>query len=259
MSAGRIGVERVGAVARVTIGNVERRNTLTETMRTELADAMAALDADAAVRAIVLTGEGDRAFAAGGDVAELGRRTLEEQRRVMENGSVFAAVARVRAPIVAAINGVCLGGGLELALACDVRVAGTGARFGQPEVALGLIPGGGGTQMLPRIVGMGHALHLILTGQVVDAAEAHRIGLVHEVVEPAAVVARAHEIADRIAARGPLAVRAAKEATRRALELPLDEGRALERALFERCFASDDRKEGVAAFLERRDPIFAGR
>ena len=259
MSAGRIGVERVGAVARVTIENAERRNTLTETMRTELADAMAALDADPAVRAIVLTGAGDRAFAAGGDVAELGRRTLEEQRRVMEHGSVFAAVARVRAPIVAAINGVCLGGGLELALACDVRVAGTGARFGQPEVALGLIPGGGGTQMLPRIVGMGHALHLILTGQLIDAAEAHRIGLVHEVVEPARVLARAHEIADGVAARGPLAVRLAKEATRRALELPLDEGRALERALFERCFASDDRKEGVAAFLERRDPSFTGR
>lgn len=259
MSAGRIAVERVGAVARVTIDDPERRNTLTETMRTELADAMAALDADAAVRAIVLTGAGDRAFAAGGDVAELGRRTLDEQRRVMEHGSVFAAVARVRAPVVAAIEGVCLGGGLELALACDVRVAGGGARLGQPEVGLGLIPGGGGTQMLPRIVGMGHALHLVLTGRVVDAAEAYRIGLVHEVVERGHALARAHAIADGIAGRGPLAVRAAKEATRRALELPLDEGRALERALFERCFDSDDRKEGVAAFLERRDARFVGR
>lgn len=258
MSAGRIVVERAGHVARVTIENAERRNALTDGMRTELADAMAALDADAAARAVVLTGAGDRAFAAGGDIAELGRRTLEEQRRVMENGSVFAAVARVRLPIVAAINGVCLGGGLELALSCDVRVAGTGARFGQPEVALGLIPGGGGTQMLPRIVGMGHALHLILTGTAIDAAEAHRIGLVHEVVEPARVLARAHEIAAGIAARGPLAVRLAKEATRRALELPLDEGRALERALFERCFDSDDRREGVAAFLERRDARFVG-
>jgi len=258
MSAGRIVVERAGHVARVTIDNPERRNTLTEGMRTELAEAMAALDADATVRAIVLAGAGDRAFAAGGDVAELGRRTLEEQRRVMENGSVFAAVARVGLPIVAAINGVCLGGGLELALACDVRIAGSGARLGQPEVALGLIPGGGGTQMLPRIVGMGHALHLILTGDAIDAAEAHRIGLVHEVVEPERVLARAEEVAAGIARRGPVAVRAAKHATRRALELPLDEGRALERALFERCFASADRQEGVAAFLERRAAHFTG-
>jgi enoyl-CoA hydratase len=165
----------------------------------------------------------------------------------------------VRKPVVAAINGVCLGGGLELALACDIRIAAAHARFGQPEVTLGLIPGGGGTQMLPRIVGMAHALRLVLTGDIIDAYEALRMGLVHEVVPGDALEARALSMATLIASKGPLAVRAAKEATRAALDLPLEEGRQLEMALFDRCFASDDRVEGVTAFLERRAPRFAGR
>lgn len=260
MSEGRILQGRTGSVAVVTIDHPERRNALSQAMRTALAEAMRAADDDAEVRAIVLTGAGDRAFAAGGDVAELARRTLEEQRRVMEDGSVFGAVARVRAPIVAAINGLCLGGGLELALACDLRIAAPHARFGQPEVALGIIPGGGGTQLLPRVVGLGQALRLVLTGEIVDAAEALRIGLVHEVV-PAdvSVLDRALAVAATIAGQGPIAVRAAKAATWRALDLPLEEGRANERALFERCYASEDRHEGVAAFLEKRAPRFTGR
>ena len=246
-------------MALLTIDHVEKLNALSEAMRVELADAMQAADADADVRAIVLTGAGDRAFAAGGDVGELGRRTLDEQRRVMANGSVFGAVRRVRKPIVAAINGVCLGGGLELALSCDIRIAASHARFGQPEVAIGVIPGGGGTQLLPRVVGLGAALRLVLTGESIGADEALRIGLVHEVVAADALAGRAMAVAEVIASRAPLAVRAAKEATRAALDLPFEEGRQLEVALFERCFASEDRVEGVRAFLARATPEFRGR
>ena len=257
--SGKVRLERDGAVALVTIDHVEKQNALSESMRAELSLAMEEADDDAETRVIILTGAGDQSFAAGGDIRELGRRTLADQRRVMENGSVFGAVRRVRKPVIAAINGVCLGGGLELALSCDIRIAAAHARFGQPEVTLGLIPGGGGTQMLPRIVGMAHALRLVLTGDIIGADEALRMGLVHEVVPGDALDARTLAMATLIASKGPLAVRAAKEATRAALDLPLEEGRQLEMALFDRCFASDDRVEGVTAFLERRAPRFAGR
>ena len=259
MTGGRIAVERHGAVARLVIDHAEKHNALSESMRTALAEEMQRADEDGDVRSIVLTGAGERSFAAGGDISELAKRSLEDQRRVMANGSVFGAVRRVRKPIVAAINGVCLGGGLELVIACDIRIAASHARFGQPEVAIGLIPGGGGTQMLPRIVGMGHALRLVLTGEPIDAAEALRIGLVHEVVDGALLANRAMTVATTIAERGPMAVAAAKEATRAAFDLPLEEGRQVELALFERCFASDDRIEGVNAFLAKRTPRFGGR
>jgi enoyl-CoA hydratase len=257
--SGRIAAERVGHVAVLTIDHAEKHNALSAEMRIALADAMASADADDAVRAIVLTGAGDKAFAAGGDIRELATRTLDEQRAVMANGSVFGAVRRVATPVIAAVNGVCLGGGLELAMSCDVRIAAEHARFGQPEVAIGLIPGGGGTQLLPRIVGQGHALRLVLTGDVIDAGEAHRIGLVSEVVAGRKLMERALEVAHVIASRGPLAVRAAKRATLAALDLPFEDGRQLECSLFEACFTSADRVEGVDAFLARRSPAFEGR
>jgi len=256
---GRILTERVGAVARITVDHVERRNALSEAMRDGLAAAVAEADGDATVRCVVITGAGEQAFVAGGDIRELASRSLEEQRRVMAHGSVFGAVRRVRTPVVAAINGACLGGGLELALACDIRVAASHARFGQPEVAIGLIPGGGATQMLPRIVGMGAALRLVLTGEAVDAIEALRMGLVDEVVEGAELPDRAMAVALTIASRAPLATQAAKEAVRAALDQPFEAGRQLEVALFERCFASRDRTEGVEAFLGKRPPAFEGR
>lgn len=256
MSEGRIATARDGAIATVTIDNEARRNTLTAQMRLDLADALGALDGDPRVRVIVITGAGDRAFVSGGDVRELGERTLEEQRAVMANGSVFGAVRRVRTPIVAAINGLCLGGGLEIALGCDIRIAANHARLGQPEVALGLIPGGGGTQMLPRVVGQAQALRLVLTGEAIDAYEALRIGLVHEVVDRERVMERARDVASVIASRSPNAVRAAKAATRAALDLPFEEGRQFELRLFEECFERTDRREGVSAFLEKRPPRF---
>lgn len=256
---GRVRTERLGAVVRLTIDHEERHNALSEAMRASLTDEMQRADEDDEVRCIVLTGAGERAFAAGGDIRELASRTIDEQRRVMENGSVFGAVRRVRTPIVAAINGVCLGGGLELALSCDLRIAARHARFGQPEVAIGLIPGGGATQMLPRIVGVGAALGLVLTGEPIDAQEALRIGLVHEMVDEYQLQDRAVAVATTIASRAPIAVQCAKEATRAALDLPFEAGRELEVALFARCFESADRLEGVQAFLGKRAPRFEGR
>jgi enoyl-CoA hydratase len=182
-----------------------------------------------------------------------------DQWRTMKAPTIFEAVERCPKPVIAAVNGFCLGGGMELALACDIRIASNGARFGQPEVNLGIIPGGGGTQRLPRIVGLGAALRLILSGDLIDAGEALRLRLVEEVVEPSQLIDRALTIAGTIASKSPVAVAAAKEATRAALSLPLEEGLKLETALFQLCFASEDKAEGVRAFLEKRAANFGGR
>jgi enoyl-CoA hydratase len=162
-------------------------------------------------------------------------------------------------PVIAAVNGFCLGGGMELALACDIRIASATAKFGQPEVNLGIIPGGGATQRLPRVIGLGGALRLILTGELISAQEALRLRLVEEVTEPAALLDRAMQLAGTVASRSPVAVTAAKEATRAALSLPLDDGLKLESALFQLCFSSADKAEGVRAFLEKRAAEFTGR
>ncbi len=208
---------------------------------------------------MVVTGAGDKAFVAGADIGEFEGRTPVDQCRVMNGPTMFDAVERCPKPVIAAVNGYCLGGGMELALACDIRIASATARFGQPEVNLGIIPGGGGTQRLPRLVGSGAALKLMLTGDMIDAAEALRLGLVDEVVEPGALLDRALALADVIASKSPVAVAAAKEATRAALSLPLDDGLKLETALFQVCFASADRAEGVRAFLEKRSAQFTGK
>jgi enoyl-CoA hydratase len=251
--------ERRGAVVLLTLNHPERRNALSEPMRRALIAAVDDATLEPEVRAIVITGAGDRAFAAGADIRELAARSPVEQQRVMHERRVYDAVAAVPKAVVAAVNGACLGGGLELALAADVRVAATGATFGQPEVRLGLIPGGGATQRLPRVVGVGAALKLVLSGDAIPADEALRLGLVDEVVPAAEVVPRALALADRIAANGPMAVAAAKQAVRAALDLPLAAGLALERALFLLAFASDDREEGTRAFLEKREPEFRDR
>lgn len=248
-----------GRSALITINRPEKRNALDAQVRSAFLDAIAAAHANDAVRAIVVTGAGDKAFVAGADIGEFEGRTTVEQWRVMKGATIFDAVERCPKPVIAAVNGYCLGGGMELALACDFRIASSSARFGQPEVNLGIIPGGGGTQRLPRIVGLGAALKLVLTGDMVDAAEALRLGLVEEVVEPAALLDRALALAESIATKSPVAVAAAKEATRAALSLPLDDGLKLETALFQVCFASADRTEGVRAFLEKRSAQFTGK
>jgi enoyl-CoA hydratase len=243
----------------LTINRPDKRNALNGAVRCALLGALDAAARDSTVRVVVLTGAGDKAFVAGADIAEFEGRTPVDQFRVMKQPTIFEAVERLSKPVIAAINGFCLGGGMELALACDIRIASSTARFGQPEVNLGIIPGGGGTQRLPRVVGLGAACRMILTGDLIDAAEALRLRLVEEVVAADALMDRAVAIAETIAAKSPVAVSAAKEATRAALSLPLEEGLKLERALFQLCFASEDKVEGVRAFLDKRTPTFPGR
>jgi enoyl-CoA hydratase len=251
--------ERRGAVEILTLNRPDKRNALNTALRTALIAALDELAGDVGVRVIVLTGAGDRAFVAGADVTEFTGRDVAAQAATMQARRVYDVVAASERPLVAAINGACLGGGLELALACDIRIASTTARFGQPEVNLGLIPGGGATQRLPRVVGLGAALRLILTGEPVDAAEALRMGLVEEVTEPEDCLERAIAVAERIARNSPVAVAAARRATRAALGLPLAAGLDLERAAFLAAFAAEDRAEGIAAFREKRQPVFPGR
>jgi len=215
---------------------------------------------DPAIRGVVLTGSGDRAFIAGADIAELAKATpIDAKLHTAEGQALFDLVESLGKPVIAAINGVAFGGGCEAALACTIRLSVPGAKFGQPEVKLGLIPGFGGTQRLPRLIGKGRALQMILTGDPISAEEAFRIGLVNELVEPDQLLARAEAILGRIAANGPLAVKFAAEAVQRGLDGTVAEGLAIESALFALCVSSSDAHEGTAAFLGKRPPQFTGR
>jgi enoyl-CoA hydratase len=252
-------LERRDGVAIVTINRPDRRNALNAAVRRDLLAVLDALRDDGEARVVVLTGAGDKAFVAGADIAEFAERTPLQQREAMTGRRVFDEVAAFPKPTIAMINGFALGGGCELALACDIRVAADAARLGQPEINLGIIPGGGGTQRLPRVVGMGQAMRLVLSGELIDAAEALRIGLVDQVHPLAELRERTLQLAMTMAARSPVALQAAKAAVRAAAEMPLAAGLAYETELFITCFGSEDKAEGVAAFLEKRAPRFRGR
>ena len=255
-----ISTERRDAVALVTIDNPPM-NALSSALLDELEAEVDALDADDAVRAIVLRGAGERAFVAGADIKE-----FPALRESASEGGSARGIQRLghrmdaaRTPFVAAIRGFCLGGGLELALCCDVRVCSDDARLGQPEIKLGLIPGGGGTQRLPRVVGIGRAMLLNLTGEFVDAETAYAWGLVERVVSVAELEEAALTIAGQIAAQSPHAVAVLRELARTTRDLPLEEGLRREADGFVRCLRSEDGAEGVAAFIEKRAPVFTGR
>lgn len=250
--------QRDGAIVTLVINRPDKHNALSVGVRRALVDALAMCSADPEVRVIIITGAGEKSFVAGADIAEFATRTPVDQFRAMRAPSPLEAIERLPQPVIAAINGYCLGGGLELAMACDFRIASDRARFGQPEINLGIIPGGGGTQRLPRLIGLGHAMRMILTGEPIDAAEALRVGLVQEVVAGDALMARANEVALTIARKSPVALAAAKEATRAALQTPLAEGLRVESGLYLLAFASADKEEGVRAFLEKRAPHFTG-
>lgn len=252
-------VERRERVAIITINRPEKRNALNIKTREEGAAALDELREDESVGVVVFTGAGDKAFVAGADIAEFSGRTAITQRAVMLGRSLFTAIDGFPKPVIAMVNGYCLGGGCELALACDLRIASETASFGQPEINLGIIPGGGGTQRLTRLVGEGKAMELILTGDIIDAREAFTLGLVNMVVPPADLEAKTMELANRIAEKSPIALRMAKEAVRVASRSNLDEGLRREIDLFALCFSSEDKDEGVKAFLEKRKPAFKGK
>ncbi|HET7276150.1 MAG TPA: enoyl-CoA hydratase-related protein [Longimicrobiaceae bacterium] len=259
MSYQAILTERVGAVAVIAINRPEKRNALNSTVRAELISALDELRGDEGVRVVVITGAGDHAFVAGADLGEFAERTPAEQRDAMAGRRVFEEVADFPKPVLAMINGYALGGGCELAQACDLRIAADSAKLGQPEINLAIIPGGGATQRLPRLVGMGQAMRLILSGEIITADEALRIGLVDLVYPADDLRQKTLELAVQIARKSPIALEIAKKAIRSAQEIPLADGLARETEDFLTCFASEDKQEGIAAFMEKRDPIFIGR
>lgn len=252
-------VERRGGIAVLTLNRPEKLNALDARLRDELTRAVDVLALDDEVKVAVLHGAGDRAFVAGADVTEFASRTPSEQREVYRHRRVYDAVAAFPKPIVAAIHGHCLGGGCEVALACDLRVADRTARFAQAEIRLGLIPGAGGTQRLARLVGPGQAFRIALSGDVVDAEEAWRIGLVEFLVDEGKHLEKALQVAERMCRWSPVALRLAKQSIRAALETPLQAGLELEKELFLAAFASEDGQEGVRAFVEKREPRYRGR
>ena len=249
-----------GAVATLTINRPKVLNALDAATLGELGEAMRGLQADDSVRVVILTGSGDRAFVAGADINELATLAPDAAKAHAELGQgVFDLIERLGKPVIAAVNGFALGGGCELAMACTVRLAADSARFGQPEVKLGLTPGFAGTQRLPRLVGKGRAMELILGGGVIDAAEAYRIGLVNRVVPAASLMEEARALAQAWAANAPIAMRYAMEAIAHGLETSFAEGRFVEASLFGLAFATEDMREGTRAFLEKRKPAFRGR
>jgi len=253
-------IRRDGAVAVVTVDRPEALNALDTATKELLLAAVRELSADETVRAVVLTGAGDKAFVAGADIAQMKDMTPEEARRSAALGqAVMSAIESAPQPWVAAVNGYALGGGCELALACDLRLAAENAKFGQPEIGLGITPGFGGTQRLTRAVGVGWAKQLVLTGRHVRADEALRIGLVQAVVPRGELAARARGLADELAAKSPLAMRYCKAALQAAGDVDLETGQTIERDLFALCFATEDQKEAMAAFLEKRAPELKGR
>ena len=252
--------EKRDGIAYVTINRPKVLNALNtptwKDMRTAFEDARD----DVAVRGVILTGAGGKAFIAGADISELAHVAAFEAEQSSRFGQeVLDVIENLGKPVVAAVNGFALGGGCETAMACTIRIAADSAKFGQPEVTLGLVPGGGGTQRLPRLVGKGRALQLILSGETISAQEAYRIGLVNEVVPTAELIPRAEAILKKIASNAPIAIKLALEAANKGAETSQSEGLLLEAAYFGLCAATEDKKEGTTAFLERRAPRFQGR
>jgi enoyl-CoA hydratase len=253
-------VERADRIAIVTVNRPDRMNALDRAALDELDRTFARLAADPEIGGAILTGAGDRAFIAGADIGELaGLDPVAARGHALRGQAVCAAIEELGKPVVAAVNGFALGGGCEIAMACTLRIASERARFGQPEVKLGVIPGFGGTQRLARLVGRGKAMELILSGEMIDAAEAHRLGLVNRVVPPEQLLDASRDLLGKILANGPLAVRHAIEAVHHGLEMPLEEALFLEANLFGVTFGTEDMKEGTRAFLEKRAPRFRGR
>jgi enoyl-CoA hydratase len=253
-------LERDGACAVLTINRPKVLNALNTQTIDELRRAILELKHDAGVRAVILTGAGEKSFVAGADINELAVQTpIEGKEHARRGQQIFDAIEQLGKPVIAAVNGFALGGGCELAMACTIRIAADGARFGQPEINLGIIPGYGGSQRLPRLVGRGIALEILLGGDMISAQRAYEIGLVNRVVPAAELMTEAKKIAHALASKAPIAVRYIIEAVHQGLEGPLGAGQFLETALFGAIASSADMKEGTKAFLEKRKAVWQGK
>ena len=252
--------EKKETIGILTINRPEKMNALSNKLTSELKTVLDTVEQDDTLRVLIFTGAGDKAFVAGADIQELVVRDAQIGRKVSkERQDLFSRIENLRVPVIAAVNGYALGGGLELALACSIRICSDRAKFGAPEVKLGIIPGDGGTQRLPRLVGLGRAMEMILSGDFIDAQEAYRIGLANKVVPHEELMEKTLELADKIASRPPLAVQFAKEAVNRSVGSGSDSGYALESYLHALSCTTEDKKEGVSAFLEKRKGQFKGK
>ncbi|MFM9904688.1 MAG: enoyl-CoA hydratase/isomerase family protein [Pyrinomonadaceae bacterium] len=254
-----ITIEKRGKVAILTINRPDKLNALSTKVHAEGVAALDALRKDDTVRVLVITGAGEKSFIAGADISEFEGQTPVMQRDSFHDRSFFNSIDSFPKPVIAMVNGFCLGGGNELAMACDLRIASENARFSQPEINLGIMCGGGGTQRLPRLIGEGRAMEMALTGDMIDAETAHKFGLVNHVYSAADLETKTMELAGKIAEKAPIALQLSKEAVKFASRSNLDEGLRREVDLFAICFSTEDKQEGVAAFLEKRKPVFKGR
>jgi enoyl-CoA hydratase len=254
-----ITVEKRGAVAVLTINRPDKLNALNKDVHREGVAALDELRRDNEVRVLVITGAGEKSFIAGADISEFKGQTPVTQRDLFNEKTFFNSLDTFPKPVIAMINGFCLGGGCELALACDLRVCSENARFSQPEINLGIMPGGGGTQRLTRLIGEGRSMEMILTGDMIDAATAYKFGLVNHVHPAAELEAETMKLAEKIAEKAPIALQLCKEAVKFASRSNLDEGLRREVDLFAICFSTEDKQEGVSAFLEKRKPSFQGK
>jgi enoyl-CoA hydratase len=254
-----ITVEKRGRVAVLTINRPDKLNALSSKVHTEGVAALDELKRDDEVRVLVITGSGPKAFIAGADISEFQDKTPITQRDQFNQPSLFNSLDSFPKPVIAMVNGFCLGGGNELAMACDIRIASENAKFSQPEINLGIMCGGGGTQRLPRLAGEGRAMEMVLTGDMIDSATAERFGLVNHVYPADQLEAETMKLAEKIAEKAPIALQLSKEAVKFATRSNLDEGLRREVDLFAICFSTEDKQEGVTAFLEKRKPVFKGR
>jgi len=248
-------------IAKLTINRPEVRNALNAATRQEIRNALGEIEKDEDVRVVIITGAGEKAFISGADITAFKDATpivMEESASTLGQ-QLFSNIENLNVPVIAMINGFCLGGGLELAMCCDIRIASDNAKFGQPEINIGLFPGAGGTQRLPRLIGWGKAKEMIYTGKIIDAAEAERISLVDRVVPPEKLEEEVNQLAETIASKSPLIIKLAKKAINRGMYTDLAAGLAYEKTNFALCFATEDRTEGVTAFLEKRKPQFKGK